>query len=100
MMLLSLIKAVELLVATCNKRISLQLSEVHEDKRWQQRDQNRWPWQEDIQVLIYKPIGVKSNIIQLQYSDEAARPSSDPAAGRWSWSGWHRNKYVSKYLGY
>jgi hypothetical protein len=44
----------------CNKRISLQLSEVRRGKIWQ-RDQNRWPWQED----IYNPIGVKSNIIQL-----------------------------------
>jgi hypothetical protein len=41
---------------------------------------------------IYKPIGVKSNTIQLLYSDEAARPSSDPAAG--CWSGWHRNKFI------
>jgi hypothetical protein len=37
-------------------------------------------------TVSYKPIGVKSNsnIIQLQYSDKAARPSSGPAAGRWS----------------
>jgi hypothetical protein len=27
----------------CNKRISLQFSEVHMDKRWQQGDRNRWP---------------------------------------------------------
>jgi hypothetical protein len=41
---------VEWLVAICNKRISFQLNdnEVREDKRGQQRDQNRWPWQEGI----------------------------------------------------
>ena len=41
-----LILIAEWLVATCNKRIGLQFNEVREDKRGQQRDQNRWPWQE------------------------------------------------------
>ena len=71
-------------------KLTVQLNEAREDRRGQQRDQDRWPEQEN----IYKPIGVKSNsnTIQLQYSDKAARPSSGPAAGRWS--GWHRNKHV------
>jgi hypothetical protein len=52
----------------CNKRILylyykliMQLNGVltREEKRGQQRDQIRWPWQEG----IHKPIGVKSSAV-------------------------------------